>query len=76
MPIYNRFSNYLVGYDHYTYIFDKLQQQSKNVYPGRNICGGKKFSHQLWHEQTANALVDLFYLADDFNRIISGEKIN
>jgi len=76
MPIFNKFSNFLTGYDHYTYIFDQLQQKSRDVYPGRKICGGKRFSHNIWHEQTANALVDLFYLADDINRLISGQNLN
>jgi len=75
MPFINSLSNYITDYDHYKYIFDRLQQYSVDVYPGRYMCGGHNFSHFMWHEQTGNALVDLFYLSDDVDRVLKGEEL-
>ena len=74
MPIVDIIGNVLTGYKRYTYIYDEWQQISKDVYAGRSNCGGKKFSHPIWHEETANALVDLFYLANDFAKIVEGTE--
>jgi len=75
MPFINQITNFISGYGHYRDIYDLLQQYSINIYPGRSNCGGKRYSHFIWHEQMGNGLVDLFYLADDIHKVIKGQSL-
>jgi len=36
---------------------------SKNVYPGDDKCRGTS-PHALWHEESANGLLEIVFLAD------------
>lgn len=40
-----------------------------DTYPGQTSCKYEQ-GHSIWHEQSANALVDLIYLADYTRRIL------
>jgi hypothetical protein len=46
---------------------------SKNVYPGDDQCRGYS-PHSLWHEESANGLLEIVFLADFMNKILSKDK--
>ena len=43
---------------------------AEDVYPGDTYCRAHQ-AHAIWHEQSANALLDVVLLADHINSILS-----
>jgi hypothetical protein len=64
MPSINTAANMLTGFVH----TDKDTQSCTNVYPGDSTCRVGK-PHAKWHEESANGLLDLAYLADAIHAI-------
>ena len=69
MPYINMISNALSGYPHP----DKDIQRCTNVYPGGEACRLGTSPHAKWHEGAGNGLLDLIFLSDDVNRLISSK---
>jgi hypothetical protein len=61
IPEINLAGDFLTGYWHPLYI-----RASIGVYPGNTICKSL-VAHAKWHEQSANALVDLIFLAGAYS---------
>ena len=53
---------------------DENVVKSKNVYPGDDQCRGYS-PHALWHEESANGLLEIVFLGDFMNKILSKTKI-
>ena len=52
---------------------DEAVNTSENVYPGEWYC--KNWSpHSLWHEESANGLLELVFLSDFVNKILGDAK--
>jgi len=47
---------------------------SHNVYPGDSQCRGYS-PHSLWHEASANGLLEIVFCADFMNKILSETKL-
>ena len=71
IPLFNIIANKLTGYDRSN---DPSFQSSFQVYPGSAECNSRN-AHSKWHELSANALVDVVFVADDVFRIVSGESL-
>jgi len=69
MPVVNSLANTITGFKHY----DAEIQASKNIYPGDTFCRVNQ-SHSKWHEQSANGLLDLVYMADKIKGVIKASK--
>ena len=53
---------------------DENVVKSKNVYPGDDQCRG--FSpHALWHEESANGLLEIVFLGDFMHKILAKTKV-
>ena len=63
-------SDFLTGYWHPLYV-----RASLGVYSGNLLCK-TECAHAKWHEQSANALVDLIFLTDDMHSLILGKPLN
>jgi len=53
---------------------DENVVKSKNVYPGDEQCRGYS-PHALWHEESANGLLEIVFLGDFMNKILSKTKL-
>jgi hypothetical protein len=53
---------------------DENVVKSKNVYPGDDQCRGYS-PHALWHEESANGLLEIVFLGDFMNKILSKTKL-
>lgn len=69
IPAVNYIGNWLTNYDR-----EAIFQLSLFVYPGAFFCN-TRYPHAKWHEISANAFVDLFYLMDDVKRVLSGKTL-
>ena len=49
--------------------------KSQNVYPGDSQCRGYS-PHALWHEESANGLLEIVFLGDFMHKILSKTKDN
>eukprot|EP00300_Choanocystis_sp_HF-7_P037940 c54390_g1_i1.p1 GENE.c54390_g1_i1~~c54390_g1_i1.p1 ORF type:complete len:376 (+),score=10.68 c54390_g1_i1:23-1129(+) len=67
MPEINAIGNDISGYNH----TDDDLQDAINTYPGDYECRRQE-PHSKWHEQSGNALIDLMWLTDDIDRVITG----
>ncbi len=65
MPYINALGDALSGYEHPISV-----KTSFNVYPGEETCR-YLIAHAKWHEQSANALIDLIYLTDDVHNVLT-----
>jgi hypothetical protein len=52
---------------------DQDVKSSKNVYPGDSYCNTYQ-AHSLWHEQSANGLLELVYVADYINSVLQAAQ--
>lgn len=43
--------------------------KSRNVYPGEHECNLKE-AHSIWHEVSANGLVEIIFLTDYVNGLL------
>jgi len=59
MPYVNKYSTSL---SHFSETDDNVVE-AKKVYPGDNQCRGSS-PHSLWHEESANGLLEIVFLAD------------
>ena len=59
-------ANLLTGFVH----TDKDAQSCTNVYPGDSRCRVQQ-PHSKWHEESANGLTDLAFLADALHAAMS-----
>lgn len=65
MPLWNEVADRIAG----TTNSDANVRMARNVYPGDAAC--RAYSpHALWHEQSANGLLDIVYVGDFMNSII------
>jgi len=53
---------------------DQNVVDSKNVYPGDTMCRGYS-PHALWHEESANGLLEIVWLGDYMNKILKSVKV-
>ena len=70
MPKVNKILNKLSHYDRSN---DIAVQKAFKVFPGDQRCR-KQEGHSLWHDQTANVLVDLALLSNDIANVIGNKK--
>eukprot|EP00450_Noctiluca_scintillans_P003820 CAMPEP_0194496218 /NCGR_PEP_ID=MMETSP0253-20130528/13563_1 /TAXON_ID=2966 /ORGANISM="Noctiluca scintillans" /LENGTH=537 /DNA_ID=CAMNT_0039337589 /DNA_START=65 /DNA_END=1678 /DNA_ORIENTATION=- len=71
IPTVNSLSNKLTGFSHP----DASIQESSDVYPGDDSCSFKASApHAKWHEQSANGLMDIGYLADAFRTALDNAQ--
>ena len=49
---------------------DKYMNWSKNLYPGDKFCR-RTSPHAFWHEESANGLVEIVFMTDFINSILS-----
>jgi len=52
---------------------DENVVKSHNVYPGDDQCRGHS-PHALWHEESANGLLEIVFLGDFMHKILSKTK--
>jgi len=52
---------------------DSAVTSSINIYPGEDQCKGYS-PHSLWHEESANGLLEIVFLGDFMNKILSKTK--
>lgn len=65
MPYWNQISTKLSGFAE----TDESIVDSFNVYPGDKFC--KSYSpHAIWHEESANRLLELVFVANTINAIL------
>jgi hypothetical protein len=48
---------------------DKDVVMSRNVYPGEDKCNAEQ-AHSIWHEVSANGLVEIVFLCDFVNGLL------
>lgn len=65
MPDWNDLANRISG----TPQTDDNVTTATNVYPGDSQCRGSS-AHALWHEESANGLLEIVFLADFVNSIL------
>ena len=65
----NSIADWFTGFEQTDYNVN----ESVNVYPGQSFCKTTQ-AHSIWHEQSANGLLDLIYLCDYTNYLT--EKYN
>jgi len=53
---------------------DQNVVNSKNVYPGDDKCRGYS-PHSLWHEESANGLLEIVFIGDLMNKILTKTKV-
>lgn len=66
MPYWNEVSTKISGFAQ----TDEAVVNAKNVYPGDSQCRGSS-PHALWHEESANGLLEIVFLADYMNLLLS-----
>ena len=66
VPLVNQLSTSITTYPHRDMEF----QAAKNMYPGQEQCDTRS-PHALWHLESAIALVDGVFLADEIHRLIN-----
>lgn len=66
MPYWNGISTKLSGFAQ----TDEAVVNSQNVYPGDSQCRGTS-PHALWHEESANGLLEIVFLADYINHLLT-----
>eukprot|EP00040_Diaphanoeca_grandis_P027253 m.154695 g.154695 ORF g.154695 m.154695 type:complete len:511 (-) comp30903_c0_seq1:2183-3715(-) len=71
MPGVNTLANMFTGFVH----TDKHTQRCVDVYPGDHRCR-LSFPHAMWHEESANGLTDLVFLADAINAIMKKHLVS
>lgn len=65
LPLWNEVADRIGGFHNP----DSNVRLSKDVYPGDSYC--RTWSpHSLWHEQSANGLLELIYFGDYVNYVI------
>jgi len=66
MLIWNQKSSEISGFPQ----TDDAVLTSHGLYPGVAQCRGYS-PHALWHEESANGLLEFVYMADNINKILS-----
>ncbi|XP_018010700.1 uncharacterized protein LOC108668079 isoform X2 [Hyalella azteca] len=66
LPIVNAWANSLNSFEY----FEPDFQNGTNIYPGDEWCN-PTWPHAKWHLESAIGLLDLFYLGDEVNRLLS-----
>lgn len=69
IPVVNMIANAMNGFPHP----DKDVQAAYGVYPGDTTCRISLSPHSKWHEQAGNGLLDLMFLTDDVNRLLTSK---
>ena len=70
MPYWNSASTKLSGFAQ----TDEDVVKAGNVYPGASLCRGTS-PHALWHEESANGLLEIVFLADYINHLLKESRI-
>jgi hypothetical protein len=71
LPDVNAFANSLSGFPQ----TDSAVNDSFGVYPGDTHC--RHYSpHAIWHEESANGLLEIVFLTDAINGILLSKKIS
>lgn len=65
IPVVNFIADILTGFEQ----TDHDVNNSKNLYPGQKHCKYDQ-GHSIWHEQSANGIVDIMYLCDFVNSLV------
>ena len=65
VSIVNGFADSLTGFKQTDYNVN----ESTNLYPGQSFCKHDQ-GHSIWHEVSANGLLDLVYLCDHMNMLV------
>lgn len=66
LPKLNTWANSLNTFEY----FEQDFQNGTNIYPGDDWCN-PTWPHAKWHLESAIGLLDLFYLGDEINRLLS-----
>jgi len=65
LPSWNKLATEISGRP----VLDDYVNQGMDVYPGDDKCRGYS-PHALWHEESANGLLEVVLLADYFNGVV------
>jgi len=65
LPSWNKLADHISGVPQ----LDEHMKQSMDVYPGDFKCRGYS-PHALWHEESANGLLEITLLADYINGLV------
>ena len=65
LPHWNAFSTKISGFAQ----TDDAVVTATNVYPGDSFCQGYS-PHAIWHEESANGLLELVFMADAVNHVL------
>lgn len=66
MPHWNALSTQISGFAE----TDEMVKDAKNLYPGDAHCRTHS-PHALWHEESANGLLEIVFVADYIHSIIT-----
>ncbi len=66
LPLINAYASRLTGFEYH----DRLLQTGRDLYPGGEWCNVAPIPHAKWHLQTAIALTDLVFAADELAKIL------
>mgnify|MGYP006117485617 CR=1 FL=1 len=66
MPKFNAWADSISGFKPTS----EAVRNAKNVYPGDSYCRLHQ-AHAIWHEESANGLLDIVFLADYINHVLS-----
>lgn len=65
IPFVNSFADSLTEFRQ----TDDNVNNSRNLYPGQSFCKHDQ-GHSIWHEVSANGLLDLIYFCDYYNQLV------
>ena len=71
LPSWNKIANHISGVPQ----TDDYVNQSLDLYPGDDHCRGYS-PHALWHEEAADGLLELTFLCDYGNKILTKNQDN
>jgi len=66
LPYVNRLADHISGIPQ----TDAAVSSSKNVYPGDSTCRSAQ-AHSIWHEESSSGLLELVFLADFLNKVLT-----
>lgn len=69
LPYVNHLADYISGIPQ----TDEAVKSSRNVYPGDEHCRSYQ-AHSIWHEESSSGLLELTFLADHINKVLTSKK--
>jgi len=66
MPMFNAWADSISGFSP----SDHAMKEATDVYPGDSYCRLHQ-AHSIWHEESANGLLEVVFLADYINHVLT-----